>query len=90
MNPPQTDDLFVAELTGLLSECGTNKHDLGTVGITACSDGGIVTRKAIIDTLASAGLNPKHVPIVLAKDTGSDPLRHRWQRDEAGVYRNLN
>ena len=90
MNLPQADDPFVTELKGLLSECGINKNDHAIIGITHCIAGGIITRKHIMDTLSRVGLNPKHVVMTLNSETGSNPSRHRWQRDETGVYRNLN
>ena len=89
-NLQQTDELIANELKSLLLECGTNKRDHAIIGIIECINAGVVTRRAIVDTLSLAGLNPKHVHIVLKGGTGSDPARHRWQRDEAGVYRNLN
>jgi hypothetical protein len=90
MNTPQADDPLANELKCLLSTRGSNKHDHAIIGITACIAAGIVTRKDIMDTLSRISLNPKHVVITLNSETGSDPVRHRWQCDEDGNYRNLN
>jgi hypothetical protein len=88
-NSPDSNDPIANELKDLFSTCGSNKHDHAIVGITACIEAGIVTRRGIMDTLSRAGLSPKHVVITLNGETGSDPVRHRWQHDEDGVYRNL-
>lgn len=65
---------------------GVNKHDRAIILISACIDEGVNTRSRIGKVLAHIGLDRAHVMIVLNGDTGSDPNRQRWSRDERGVY----
>jgi hypothetical protein len=70
----------------LLDDCGPNKNDRAIVLITACISDGVNTGREIIARGVSLGLDPAHVALILSKDAGSNPDRHRWQRGGDGVY----
>lgn len=73
-------------LRGLMAACGSNKHDVAIALISACIEEGVDTGPRIIGTLRRLELNPGHAARMLKEGTGSDPARHRWQRDEEGRY----
>ena len=77
-------------LRRLVDECGPNKHHQAIALITACIGDGVNTAPKIIAVGTALGLNPAHVAIILAKDAGCSPGRHRWRRDEQGAYSLLN
>jgi hypothetical protein len=77
-------------LRRLIEACGSNKHDQAITLITACLGDGVNTAPEIIAVGTALGLNPAHVAIILRKDAGSSPDRHRWRRDEQGTYSLLN
>lgn len=54
--------------------------------ITACIEGGTDTGPEIIAAIASLGINRQYAGLLLAKNTGRFPARHRWFRDESGHY----
>jgi hypothetical protein len=85
-----TNETLLADLRALDFACGkgTNKHDRVIVLIHACIDAGCNTKEAIQEALRLLGWNLQHARIILSSSTGNNPNLHRWQRDEAGVYRN--
>lgn len=85
----QTEALL-ADLRALDTACGegTSKHDRVIVLIHACIDAGCDTKETIKETLGQLGWNIQHAMIILSKLRGDNPDLYRWQRDEAGVYRN--
>jgi hypothetical protein len=40
----------------------------------------------MVGALKTLGLNGRHAGKTLSEGTGSDPQRHRWQRNEDGRY----
>lgn len=88
INDQTTDDhdSIIDDLRQLFSTCGGNKHDHVIVGITVCIEQGVTCGPAIVQVLARAGLNPKHVGLLLTRMCGPDPVRHNWRRDEARHY----
>lgn len=86
---PGQDDSLLESLRSLDAACGegTSKHDRAVVLIHACIDSGCNTKEGIFGMLQRMGWNMRHAGIILAKSTGSNPSRHYWQRDEAGIYR---
>ena len=85
-----TTEILLADLRALDIACGqgANKHDRVIVLIHACIDAGCNTKGAIQEALGQLGWNLPHAMIVLSKSTGNNPSLYRWQRDEAGIYRN--
>ncbi|SFP99977.1 hypothetical protein [Sphingomonas rubra] len=79
-----------ADLRELLDTCGRNKNDRALALISACIGDGITTKSEIVSVGARLGLNPRHVAAILDQDTGTNPERHRWQRDGKGTYSFLN
>ena len=77
-------------LRALDQACGPDisKHDRVIVLIQACIEGGFDTKERILGALQRMDCHKTHAQIILSKSTGSNPSRHRWQRDEAGIYRN--
>lgn len=75
-----------ARLAGLLTACGTNKRDRAILLISAAISEGVNTGSAIVELGGRVGLNTKHVGLTLADGEGDDPVRHRWRRDERGIY----
>jgi hypothetical protein len=74
----------------LLDDCGPNKNDRAIVLITACISDGVNTGPEILARGVRLGLHPAHVALILSKDAGSNPNRHRWRRDDQGTYSLLN
>ena len=70
----------------LLNSAGSNLNDRAIVLITALIGDGVNTRQGIIDIANRNGLNPRHVAIILSKNTGNIPHLHRWRVDEFGIY----
>lgn len=75
-----------AALRELLNTCGPNKNDRAVALISACIGDGAATRGEIVSVGARLGLNSRHVAAILDQDTGTNPERHRWQRDRKGTY----
>lgn len=89
-NAPADMDEFYHDLRELLDACaGTSRHDQAKVGISYCIDQGLDTGPRIIGALRWVGFKPRHIGAILHANSGSDPARHYWQRDDAGHYRNL-
>ena len=65
---------------------GVNKHEQAIVLITAAIEEGVNTRLRIGKVLECIGLDRAHVMIILNEGAGTDPNRHRWSRDENGIY----
>ena len=70
----------------LIAAAGSNKHDQATVLITALIGDGVTAGPDIVAMCKRLGLNPNHVGMTLRNDTGRNPVRHNWQRDEQGRY----
>jgi AraC-like DNA-binding protein len=87
--PPSPAGSYAA-LRELLDACGPNKNDRAIVLIGACIGDGVATKGKIVSVGARFGLNPRHVAAILDQDTGTNPERHRWQRDGKGNYSLLN
>ena len=83
-------ETLLADLRALDIACGTgaNKHERVIVLIHACIDAGCNTKVAIQQALGRLGWNVRHALIILSNSTGNNPDLYRWQRDEAGIYRN--
>ena len=79
---------FLDGLRELDTACGPNKHARVSALACACIDAGINTRLHIIEVLSLLGFNPRHVAITLNENTGTNPERFQWTRDETGAYRN--
>lgn len=77
-------------LMELIASGVSNKHDHVIVGIEACIWSGIRTGPKIIQTLSRVGLSSSHIAIILHTEAGSDPARHRWERDNGGYYTTHN
>ncbi len=75
-----------ASLRRMLDVCGSNQNDRAIVFVEACIGDGVNTRAEIIALGKQLGLNPAHLAIVLAHETGNSSSRHRWRRDVQGVY----
>lgn len=73
-------------LRRLLDDCGSNKNDRAIVLITACISDGVNTGPEIIASGVRLGLHAAHVALILNKDAGNSPGRHRWRRDDQGTY----
>lgn len=63
-----------------------NDNEAAAVMIAACITEGIDTRLRIRRALEKIGLNGPHVVIILNRQTGADPARYSWRRDEAECY----
>lgn len=66
-----------------------NNHDRLIILIQACIADDVRTLGAIIGVLRRLGFDYSHIAVTLKQGNGSDPVRHWWQCDEAGNYRNL-
>lgn len=75
-----------ASLRRLLDVCGSNQNDRAIVFIEACISDGVNTKPEIIALGKQLGLNPAHLAIVLNHETGNSSGRHRWRRDDQGIY----
>jgi hypothetical protein len=73
-------------LRRMLDVCGSNQNDRAIVFIEACISDGVNTRAEIIALGKQLGLNPAHLAIVLNHEAGNSSARHRWRRDEHGLY----
>lgn len=99
MTPPTEHDPSVdvqtAEMFDRLHDldyaCGpeANKHDRATPLIAGCIVEGVNTKSAIIGVMKHLGFRNDHIAKWLDMHTGSDPMRHWWQRDDAGIYQLL-
>ena len=78
-------DLF-ERLRALDRSSEPNKNDRAIILITALIGEGISTREQIIAVLTQVGFHRGHIAIVLAKESGSNPVIHRWQHDANGRY----
>lgn len=89
-NLPGETEAFLEGLRALDQACGPDisKPDRVIVLIHACIEGGFDTKERILEALQRMGCNMTHARIILSKARGSNPGLHRWQRDEAGTYRN--
>ena len=81
-------DHILAKLRELAAVCGCNKNDSAKVLISACIYEEIKTGSGIIKMLCQLGYNPRHVGAILHHNTGSNPKRFQWTRDETGAYCN--
>ncbi len=75
-----------ASLRRMLDVCGSNQNDRAIAFIEACISDGVNTRAEIIALGKQLELNPAHLAIVLNHETGDLSSRHRWRRDEHGLY----
>ena len=82
------DDSILEKLRELDAVCGSDKNDSVIVLTYACIDEHINTGSGIINMLTRLGYNPRHIRIILHHNTGSNPSRYRWTRDETGAYWN--
>ena len=82
------DDSILEKLRELDAVCGFNKNDSVIVLACACIDEKINTGSGIINMLTRLGYNRRHVGAILHHNTGSNPNRFRWTRDETGAYCN--
>lgn len=73
----------------LAANSGTNRNDQVIALVTACIGESIDTTKHICEVLARLGFKPAHVAMILKTNTGGNPERHLWSKDEAGRYRLL-
>ncbi len=64
----------------------STKHELAVVLISSCICEGFDTGRRITRALETLGLNRQYAGKILSEETGNDPKRHRWQRDEEGRY----
>lgn len=62
---------------------GCNRHEQLILMIEACIGEGINTASQIIGTLKLLGFNAQHIGMAL---NDLNPIAHRWQRSEDGVY----
>ena len=75
-------------LEALLWQCreaGANKNDQAITLITACIEEGITAGPAIVGTIGHLGMDKQHIGAILHHSTGTNPARHRWQRQD-GAY----
>lgn len=82
---------LLESLRELDRSCGpsASKHERAIVMIHACIDASVHRRSLIVALLQRLGFKRGHIMIVLNSECGNNPSRHRWQRDELGVYTNL-
>ena len=86
MKPPRTPEHYLAIISYIYELThGLNKQDRANVGIEVSIERGFDTQSEIIFILRHLGVLPSHIAVVLKKGAGG-PDRHRWQRDEKGVY----
>ncbi len=79
--------VFLDGLRDLQRDCGPNCNDQAVALITACIEEGWNTRARIVGALKALGFDYRHAAIMLKDNAGPDPVRHRWQCGETGVYR---
>ena len=84
------DDSILQRLRELMAVCGPNKNDSGIVLTSACIDEGVNGGSKIISMLVKLGFDPQHIGLMLHHNTGSNPERYYWYRDEANAYCNHN
>ena len=82
------DGSILGKLRELAAVCGSNKNDSAKVLISACIYEEIKTGSGIIKMLCRLGYNPQHIGAILHHNTGSNPERFLWTRDETGFYCN--
>ena len=81
-------DHILSKLRELAAVCGSNKNDSAKVLISACIYEQIRTGSDIIKMLCRVGYKPQHIGAILHHNTGSNPKRSLWTRDETGAYCN--
>lgn len=81
-------DQILVKLRILNAVCGSNKNDSAKVVISACIDEKIRAGSDIIKMLCQVGYKPQHIGAILHHNTGNNPKRFQWTRDETGAYCN--
>ncbi len=86
-NPSDSSAALFDRLRDLIHACDdTSKHDQAIAVITACISEGVNTRPRLVGAMRHLGFDYRHAALTLNNGTGSDPERHRWQRDAEGRY----
>lgn len=84
------DDPILQRLRELMAIIGSNKNDGVIVLASACIDEGVKVGSKIVVMLSKLGFDPRHVWAMLHHNTGNNPERHYWYRDETKAYFNHN